>query len=69
MNFGGSGADLEAKKTWRDIWGAGQSAGQVHDAANTAEVVARLRAEYDAAQARLAADWAPYRAGEAVAAE
>ncbi len=60
MNFGGSGAELKEKKTWRDIWGAGQSVGQVHDAPPVAEVVARLRAEYAAAQARMTADSTPY---------
>jgi nitronate monooxygenase len=60
MNFGASGAALKEKKTWRDIWGAGQSVGQVHDAPPVADVVARLRAEYVAARARLAADSAPY---------
>ncbi|MEQ8700186.1 MAG: nitronate monooxygenase family protein [Bauldia litoralis] len=69
MNFGGSGAALKEKKTWRDIWGAGQSAGQVHDAPATAEVVARLRAEYDAARRRLMADSAAYGPEHGAAAE
>ncbi|MBI3283345.1 MAG: nitronate monooxygenase [Burkholderiales bacterium] len=51
MNFGGgSGA-----KAWRDIWGAGQGVGLMHDAPTVAEVVARLATEYAAARARLLA--------------
>lgn len=41
MNFGGSAA-----KAWKDIWGAGQGVGQMHDVPSTAEVVARLQREY-----------------------
>ena len=52
MNFGaGSGAE---KKVWRDIWSAGQGVGQIDDIPATAELVVRLRREYDAARARLA---------------
>lgn len=40
-------------KAWRDIWGAGQGVGLMHDVPTTAEMVARLKAEYDAARARL----------------
>lgn len=51
MNFGGgSGA-----KAWRDIWGAGQGVGLMHDAPSVAEVVARLKQEYEAARARVLA--------------
>lgn len=51
MNFGsGSGAD---KKAWRDIWSAGQGVGAIKDAPKVAELVARLRAEYEAAKADL----------------
>lgn len=49
MNFGSSGG----AKAWRDIWGAGQGVGLMHDAPGTAEVVARLHAEYTAARVRL----------------
>jgi nitronate monooxygenase len=52
MNFG-SGAGGE-RKVWRDIWSAGQGVGQIDDIPATAELVQRLRAEYDAARARLA---------------
>ena len=40
-------------KAWRDIWGAGQGVGLMHDVPTTAELVARLRTEYNAARARL----------------
>jgi nitronate monooxygenase len=48
MSFGGGSA-----KAWRDIWGAGQGVGLMHDVPTTAELVERLNAEYDAARARL----------------
>ena len=51
MNFG-SGGNQKAK-AWRDIWGAGQGVGQIHDAPPAAEIVARLKAEYEAARAAL----------------
>lgn len=54
MNFG-SGGPTEAK-VWRDIWGAGQGIGAIDDVLTTAAYVARLRAEYDAARARIGAD-------------
>ncbi|WP_342115803.1 NAD(P)H-dependent flavin oxidoreductase [Pseudoduganella sp. OTU4001] len=40
-------------KAWRDIWGAGQGVGLMHDVPTTAEMVDRLKAEYNAARARL----------------
>ena len=51
MNFG-SGGNMKTK-AWRDIWGAGQGVGQIHDAPRAGEVVARLKAEYEAARAAL----------------
>lgn len=51
MNFGTAG---EAK-AWRDIWGCGQGIGAVDAVVPVAERVARLKAEYQAALARLAA--------------
>ncbi|MCX7217912.1 MAG: nitronate monooxygenase family protein [Burkholderiales bacterium] len=52
MDFGGaSGA-----KAWRDIWGAGQGVGLMHDAPSVAEIVARLKAEFEAAKARVLAN-------------
>jgi nitronate monooxygenase len=53
MNFG-SGGNTSAK-AWKDIWGAGQGTGQIKDAPSVAELVERLKAEYDAARSRLAA--------------
>jgi nitronate monooxygenase len=53
MNFG-SGGNQKAK-AWRDIWGCGQGIGAVKSIPTTAELVARLSAEYEAAKADLAA--------------
>lgn len=53
MNFG-SGSGNKAK-AWRDIWGAGQGVGLMDDVPTVAEMVARLKAEYDAARARICA--------------
>jgi nitronate monooxygenase len=50
MNFGGGDS---AKKAWKDIWGCGQGIGAVKAVVPTAQMVARLRREYDAARARL----------------
>jgi len=48
MNFGSGSA-----KAWRDIWGAGQGVGLMHDVPSVADMVARLKQEYEAARARL----------------
>jgi len=48
MNFGSSSA-----KAWRDIWGAGQGVGLMHDVPTVAEMVERLKREYAAARDRL----------------
>ena len=40
-------------KAWRDIWGAGQGVGLMDDVPTTAEMVERLKREYEAARARL----------------
>ncbi|GAB3294700.1 nitronate monooxygenase [Epidermidibacterium keratini] len=53
MNFG-SGGNTKSK-AWKDIWGSGQGIGMVKDVPPVAEVVARLRREYDDARARLLA--------------
>ncbi|MGJ9418531.1 NAD(P)H-dependent flavin oxidoreductase [Massilia sp. CMS3.1] len=50
MSFGDGGSKAKA---WRDIWGAGQGVGLMHDVPTVAEMVERLRREYDAARARL----------------
>ena len=47
MDFGG------AAKAWRDIWGAGQGVGAVHEVQPAADYIARLQTEYAAAQAGL----------------
>ena len=51
MNFG-SGGNTE-KKAWRDIWSAGQGAGNIHDVLPTAELVARMVREYQDTRRRL----------------
>ncbi|WP_417317817.1 NAD(P)H-dependent flavin oxidoreductase [Emcibacter sp.] len=48
MDFGNADA-----KAWRDIWGAGQGLGSIKDAPGTAELVSRLRKEYQEAKADL----------------
>lgn len=40
-------------KAWRDIWGAGQGIGSVHDVLPTQKLVERLAAEYASARAAL----------------
>jgi nitronate monooxygenase len=45
MNFG-SGGNTKSK-AWRDIWGSGQGIGQINDAPPVAELVERLKAEFD----------------------
>lgn len=50
MNFG---SDREKPKAWKEIWGAGQGIGAVDEILPAAGLVAKLRAEYDAAKARL----------------
>lgn len=50
MNFGG-----DAKKAWKDIWGCGQGIGAIHKIQPTAELVAQIKREYQAARARLLA--------------
>lgn len=52
MNFGSGGNT--AKKAWKDIWGAGQGVGQIDSAPPVADVVARLKQEYDAARKAVA---------------
>jgi nitronate monooxygenase len=44
MDFG-SGGNME-KKVWKDIWGAGQGIGVVHDAPAVSEIVRRMRSEF-----------------------
>ena len=49
MNFGG-----DAKKAWKDIWGCGQGIGAIDTVQSTAALVAKFKAQYQAARARLA---------------
>jgi nitronate monooxygenase len=51
MNFGGAGD----AKAWKDIWGCGQGIGVIKEVTSTADLVARLKREYAAARARIAA--------------
>ena len=48
MNFGSS------KKTWKDIWGAGQGVGAIDRVLPVHQLVAQLKGEYRAAKAALA---------------
>jgi nitronate monooxygenase len=48
MDFG-SGGNTD-KKAWRDIWGSGQGIGQIIDAPPVAELVTRLKAEFNEAR-------------------
>ncbi len=50
MNFGGD----VAAKAWKEIWGSGQGIGAITEVTSTADYVARLTREYQAARARLA---------------
>ncbi len=49
MNFGTDAAP----KAWKEIWGCGQGIGAVKAVLPAAEMIARLRREYDSARARL----------------
>ena len=40
-------------KAWKEIWGAGQGVGGVHEIVSAGDLVARLKREYRAAQDRL----------------
>jgi nitronate monooxygenase len=48
MNFGSTRV-----KPWKDIWGSGQGIGAVKSILPAAELIARLKREYEAARARL----------------
>jgi nitronate monooxygenase len=53
MDLGGDGA---GPKAWKDIWSAGQGVGAVREVLGAAELVARLRREYQAARTRICSD-------------
>lgn len=42
------------RKSWQDVWSAGQGVGQIHDLPTTRELVDRLAGEYDEALADMA---------------
>jgi nitronate monooxygenase len=52
MDFGSGGSSKA--KAWRDIWGAGQGVGTVHDIPAVEALVLRMEQEYEEARARLA---------------
>jgi len=49
MNFGGA-----STKAWKDIWGCGQGIGAIKAVQPAAELIGRLRREYQAARERVA---------------
>jgi nitronate monooxygenase len=51
MSFGGG--EGSKPKAWKEIWGCGQGIGAIDKVVPTAELVARLKREYQAARARL----------------
>jgi nitronate monooxygenase len=51
MNFGGG--ESSKPKAWKEIWGCGQGIGTVKSVVPTAQLVARLKREYDQARSRL----------------
>jgi nitronate monooxygenase len=52
MNFGGG--EGSKPKAWKEIWGCGQGIGAVKAVLSAGELVARLKREFAAAQARTA---------------
>jgi nitronate monooxygenase len=52
MDFTGGSSKAKA---WKEIWGAGQGVGAVHEIVPTAELIARLKREYDEAKRGLCA--------------
>ncbi|MGH6952358.1 MAG: NAD(P)H-dependent flavin oxidoreductase [Vitreimonas sp.] len=52
MNFAGGSSKAKA---WKEIWGAGQGVGGVHEIVPAADLVARLKREYDEAKRALCA--------------
>ncbi len=51
MSFGGG--EGSKPKAWKEIWGSGQGIGAVTEVTSTANLVARLKREYDDARRRL----------------
>ena len=50
MNFGGAGS----AKAWKDVWGCGQGIGAIKSVQPAAELIARLKSEYQSARQRVA---------------
>ena len=50
MNFSDG---TSSAKAWKDVWGAGQGVGLTNDVPSVAELVARLKDEYETARQRL----------------
>lgn len=53
MSFGGG--EGSKAKAWKEIWGAGQGVGSVHEIVPTADLIARLTREYEEAKRGLCA--------------
>ena len=53
MDFGSGGGSKA--KAWKDIWGAGQGVGTVHDIPSVGDLVDRMTAEYEDSRSRLTA--------------
>ncbi|MEL6300394.1 MAG: nitronate monooxygenase family protein [Pseudomonadota bacterium] len=51
MNFG-SGGNTKSK-AWKDIWGAGQGVGSIHEIVPVGELIEQMREEYHAVRQRL----------------
>ena len=51
MDFGSGGGSKA--KAWKDIWGAGQGVGSMHDIPTVNELVLRMEKEYREALDRL----------------
>ncbi|BDD91564.1 nitronate monooxygenase family protein [Pandoraea sp. XJJ-1] len=49
-----SAMNFSKAKAWKDIWGAGQGVGLMDDIRPTAEIIARLKQEYEDTRKRLA---------------
>ena len=40
---------MDKKKAWKDIWGSGQGIGGIKDSPSVAELVGRIKSEYEQA--------------------
>ena len=46
-------ASMNGTKAWKDIWGCGQGIGAIDEVVSAEELVAKFKAQYDAARARI----------------